>query len=425
MTLEFNKLVNQVYKMGAMLTELDFDLSQILELARERFAMSGDLDAVRERIEWVRRSDVSRYRGAAPLPFVDIAEAMNVVVDAPEVPERATIIAVDGSQVYPDELSPVHYYLINIGAYIYKHGLDDHTPEQHTFPDLKFHHAYVHDRYGRIIGNGVVDDRRTLEEMKMLAEISWEYRRPKDVPTIALYDNRLMYLPTTDDTPDADTLMSDYLGRLVQLHDADAILAGYIDNPYRSKRFMQFLYLMSMESETQLKERQRELMNAGDLEGLYDQRFFQVILKNGQRSAIMVQNSPQNKVFKDRGENYEIAYFYLKVHNSFQSKVVRVDLPMWVARDRQKVDALHSVLLDQCRLQGRNPYPYAITRADELAWVGGKDKSKLEEMINVQVRRIRDDAISQTLPAKTRGKELARSDKRYHSMQGERLIDDR
>jgi hypothetical protein len=104
--------------------------------------------------------------------------------------------------------------------------------------------------------------------------------------------------------------------------------------------------------------------------------------------------------------------------------VVRLDIPVWVARDPQRVNALHALVLNQCKLQGRNPYPYAITRADELAYVGGKDRSKLEEMVNAQVRRVREELIGSTLPAKTRGKELARSEKRYHDMWGELKIDE-
>jgi len=83
------------------------------------------------------------------------------------------------------------------------------------------------------------------------------------------------------------------------------------------------------------------------------------------------------------------------------------------------------MLLQQCRLQGRNPYPYAITRADELAWIGGKDKAKLDELINVQVRRVKEELIGSTLPSKARTKELARSDKRYHTMQKWGDIDDK
>ena len=212
---------------------------------------------------------------------------------------------------------------------------------------------------------------------------------------------------------------------MVQLQDAGATLAGYVDDPYRSRRFIQLLFLMSIETEEELKLRQRELSSAGDLEGLRDPQFFDMVLKPGERSAILVQNSPQNKTFKDWGESYEIAFFYMKVRNDYQTKVVRVDIPIWVARDPARVDALHALLLEQCQLQGRNPYPYALTRADELAWVGGRDRSKLDELVAVQVRRVKEDLIGRTLAPKARGKELARSEKRAHSMRGEEIIDER
>jgi hypothetical protein len=421
MSLEFNRIVEQVYKMGAMLEKLDFDVSESVALARQRFDAASDLEAVYERIRWVRSSDISGYRGAAPTDLPN-AEPINHIGKEPPLPQEALLLAADGSQVYPDELAPVHYYLINVGLYIYHHGADV-TPEQYGFPELKFHKDHVHDRYGRVIRNSTVDDRRTVEEMRKLAEASWE-RRQAGVPVISLYDNRLMYLPSGDDARETRDLMADYMGAMVHLHDAGATLAGYIDNPYRSKRFIQLLYLLTFESHDQLRVMQAALSRGGDLEGLRDAQFFDRVLGNGERSAIMVQSSPQNKEFRDKGVNYEIAFFYLKVYNEYQSRVIRVDIPMWVARDNKRVDDLHAMLVYQCKLQGRNPYPYALTRADELAWVGGKDKRKLQEMVNAQVRRVREELIGSTLTAKTRGKDLARSDKRYHGMWGELEIDD-
>jgi hypothetical protein len=421
MSLEFNRVVEQVYKMGAMLEKLDFDLTESVDIARERFEAAGDLDAVWERINWVRGSDISGYRGAAPLSLAN-AEPINGIYPEPVSPEQAIILAADGGQVYPDELASVHYYLINVGLFAYHHG-QDLTPEQFTFPQLKFHKDHVHDRYGQVIRNRVVDDRRTVEEIRKLAEESWK-RRDTTLPMVTLYDNRLMYLPGGDDAREARDLMSEYIGAMVHLHDAGAILAGYLDNPFKSKRFIQLLYLMSIESHDELRMKQSQLSRAGDMEGLRDVQFFAKVLRRGERSAIMVQSSPQNKEFKDRGENYEIAFFYLKVYNDYTERVIRLDIPVWVARDSKKVDALHALVINQCKLQGRNPYPYALTRADELAWVGGKDSKKLQEMVNAQVRRVREELIGSTLPAKTRGKELARSEKRYHDMWGELKIDE-
>jgi hypothetical protein len=419
MTLEFNRIVEQIYKMGSMLEKLDFDLSQVLELAYQRFQSSNNPADVWERIQWVRQSSISGYRGATPLDLPN-AEPINGVYNAPNKPERATIISVDGSQVYPDELSPVHYYLINIGMFVFHHGIE-HTPEQFTYPDLRFHRAHVHDKYGRIISNRTVDDRRTLEEMKRLAQATWDYRR-LNVPMVALYDNRLMYLPSGETDED---MMGEFFKSMEMIRDSGAYLSGYIDNPHRSKRFTQLLFLMSIQNEQELHDRQLELSRCGDLEGLRDRDFFSALLEEGQRSAVMVQNSPQNKEYRDEARDFEIAFFYLKVYSTSASRVVRVDIPMWVARNKSAVDAVHSLILEQCRMQGRNPYPYAITRADELAYVGGKDSHKLEELINVQIRRTQGNLVNRTLTAKMRGKEIARSSKRYHNMMGQEMIDDK
>lgn len=407
MTLEFKDLVPQIANMGAMLEKLDFDLSDRLQLAHERFQAAGDLDAVWERIDWVRQSSVSSYRGAAPLDIPE-AEQVNYVGSAPEPPPGATIIAVDGSQVYPREQNPIHYFLLNLGALVFYHG-SDRTPHQVTDPRLYFHKAHIHDRYGRLIRNRVVDDRRTVAEIQFLAEQAWE-NADEARPLIALYDNRLLFQSGGEPAENA-RYFRDYMGAMVHLHDAGAVLAGYLDNTRRGERFIRLLHLLSLESVDQLKASQSP---AGDLEGLRDWHFFSSLLEPGERSAIMVQNSPRNLEFKDRyGANLEIAFFYLNAGSPAQPHIVRVDIPVWVARDKRSVDELHALLLAQCRMQGRSPYPYILTRAHELAVVSRDDERKLEKLIKAQLRQVTDIPVdSLYLSAKTSSKFLLRGDKR-------------
>jgi hypothetical protein len=422
MTLEFNQIVDQVYKMGAMLEKLDFDLTFLYDKAYEVCQQSGDNADVWRRIQWVRQSTISGYRGATPLD-IDGAEPVNAVFDEPDTLPPVQMIACDGSQIYPNEQAPVHFYLINIGLYIYHHGIEA-TPEQYTFPDLRFHRAHVHDRYGRIVSNRTVDDRRTQEEMSRLARTAWERRTP-DMATIALYDNRLMYLPSND-ADDTTQSMDNFFRSLEMIRNSGSILGGYIDNPHRSKRFIQLLFLMTIQSEEELHEKQNQLARCGEFEGLRDRDFFNWYLQAGQRSAVMIQNSPQNKEYRDRDRDLEIAFFYLKVYSTQEERVVRVDIPVWVAKNKWMVDYLHAHLIHQCKLQGRNPYPYALTRADELAYVGARDSKKLEELIAVQVRRVVKQLVRWTISAKMQGKLLARGDyRRYWSAMGQEMIDDR
>ena len=101
---------------------------------------------------------------------------------------------------------------------------------------------------------------------------------------------------------------------------------------------------------------------------------------------------------------------------AFQDAIARIDIPMWVARDPQKVNDLHALILEQCAMQGRNPYPYALTRADELAVVSSKDKAKLEEMIRLEWRLNKPDIDPLVISAKNFGKQVARSQKRLHEL---------
>ncbi len=410
MSLEFNKLTAQVQKMGDMVEQLDFDISEQLIIAKRRFAAAGDIDAVSERIQWVRQSNISGYRGAALLD--DMAMPPNMIFPAPPpTPEHTTIIAADGSQIYPNERAPVHYYLINIGVYIYRTS-DASLPEQLTIPSLYYHKAHVHDEHQRVITNRTVDARRTVAEMQALQEIAWERYRQHKEPIVALYDNNLMFAPNKE-IMDQDTLMNAYHGALSRLHDfenegAKFALGGYVDNP-RGSVVLRLLHLLTIRDAQELKFKQKEIESGGDLDGLRDQHLFRAVLKPGERSATLVQNSPRNFAFKQRNPAHEIAFFYVKVGNERHSNIARVDVPAWVAKNPQLVDYLHAVLLDQAAMQGRNPYPYALTRADELAYVSSKDKAKLEEMINIELRLKGIGPLA--IAPKARGKELARSDR--------------
>ncbi|MCU0497852.1 MAG: DNA double-strand break repair nuclease NurA [Anaerolineae bacterium] len=415
MTLEFTKLFPQVQKMGELIDKLDFDLTDKLQIARERFADANDLDDLYERIEVVRGKDVSGYRGAAPLdpPY---GEQINLIYPPPLMPSQATIIAADGSQVYPNEQAPIHYYLLNIGLYIYHHGID-HIPVQMTLPKLYFHKDHVHDESRRVISHRTVDARRTVREMQLLAEHAWKLvREGAHDPLIALYDNHLLFWANSDVT-DSGQIMKDYQGALTHLHDSGAILAGYLDNPFRSRVVMRLLYLLSLRDEQEIKAKQQDLAMGGDLEGIRDVHLFDSVLEPGERSAIMVQNSPRNLSYKQRSPNYEIAFFYVKVANAFQTAIARVDLPVWVARDPAKVAMLHAALLAQCTMQGRTPYPYALTRADELAVVTSKDKRKLEELVAIELRK--KGIEPRVISPKDQSKIVARSDKRVYELRSD------
>ncbi|MGQ9848901.1 MAG: DNA double-strand break repair nuclease NurA [Aggregatilineaceae bacterium] len=383
MTLEFDKVVSQVQRMGQALAARSTSMSERLVLAWERLSLLGDVEAVQRRIDLVRERDAG-FRGAALLH-----EPADRAYPLPALPSRATILAVDGSQVYPNAHAAALYYLINVGVFIYYHG-GDHLPNPLTEPHLVYTDDMLHDENGHLITNAAVNARRTVQELATLARVIRDQPH-NEGPLLALMDGPLLFWAGKD-VPDSKQLQAEYLGWLVYLHDLHAndasqrerqpiCLVGYVDRP-SSAFLIGLLHLMSLAPD---EVREATLKTNGDLEGLTDQPLLFKLLKPGERSALLVQQSPQNKRYHDEDPKYEIACFYLNVSASPPYHLARVEVPMWVAREPELVNAVHALIYDQCQLMWR--YPYALTRADELAVVRNHERAQLNDLIEIELRR--------------------------------------
>lgn len=391
--------------MGRYLAHKANDAGTKLERALEWFYAATDLDAVHERIKLVRDSSVSGYRGAAPLPR-PFDEIVCGVGEAPAPPDSAIVIAVDGSQVYPDPHSFAQYYLINISAFVYHHG-ETRAPSQTTAPTLYYSDKEVQDRDGRLITNQTVNARRSLMEVQRLADLAWEMRGD-GVPMIAIHDGGLLKFFGGTEVAGAQEIERDYMQALEKLYHAGALLIGYLDVP-RSKYLISLLHLLNLPPE---QVNDANLKTNGEIEGLTDDMLYGLVLQAGERSALSVQNSPQNREYKDRGADYEIGSFYVNVSNARPS-IARIDVPLWVAKDKRAVADIHALVLAQCAIQGRRHYPYALTRADELAYVSSVEKGHLDEMIRLSMRNAE---LEPEISNKLQTKGLARSHKRQHRL---------
>ena len=86
------------------------------------------------------------------------------------------------------------------------------------------------------------------------------------------------------------------------------------------------------------------------------------LLGPGERSAVFAIQSKSEKYYKGV---LGLHFFYLNVGTEGHPWPVRVEIPKWVADDPEKLNLLHAVLVDQCRMMGSKPYPYLLHRAHE------------------------------------------------------------
>jgi hypothetical protein len=348
----------------------------------------NDLDAIWDQIMIARKKDAG-FRGAAPMD-----EPINQPFPLKGTPDQALILAADGSQIYPDPHGAVLYWLTNIGVFAYIHGSDE-LPEIISEPQLFYEDKDVRETDGRLIATAAINAHRAVFEMQLLARETMQ-RRHLIRPLIAMYDGPLLGFIMGKDVPKAAELANDYHEAIAVLHDIRAGLLGYVDRP-KSTFLVSTIYLMSL-GEAEITR--TNLQTAGKFEGLSDRDLYQYILQPGDRCGMMVQQSPQNKMYKERDEAQEVAFFYMNVSASHQEPyLARIEMPMWVARDKALVDAIQGLVYSQCQITDR--YPYALTRADEIAVVHTHEKRALDEMIGIELLRNKQTLeMSQKLNAK-------------------------
>ncbi|MFQ3534904.1 MAG: DNA double-strand break repair nuclease NurA [Aggregatilineales bacterium] len=398
MSLQFEKLEAQIVQLGETLAQRNHSAAEELRAAAELLGQLDDLDAIWEQIKIARQNDAG-FRGAAPFD-----EPINQPILLPQVPPRATLFAVDGSQIYPDIHAPAPYWLTNVGVFIYHHGTDD-LPEMISQPQLYFRDEDVRLSDGQLLPANVINARRTVYEMQFLAQVVMQ-RQDSIPPLVALSDGPLLHMPFGKEIPDAKQLEEDYHEAFDFLMDAGAALLGYIDRP--TSRFVLYtLYLMTLAPE-EISAANLALLR---LEGMTDADLYKSILPPGARCGMMVQQSPLNKDYKDRfSPAHEIIFFYLNTAGHGQPPyLARIEIPQWVARDKALVDAVHALVYAQCQITDR--YPYALTRADEIAVVQPADKRALDERIAIELlRHSQPVQTSQKLSMKW----LARHGRRQH-----------
>ncbi len=401
MTLEFEKLTADLEKMAQT-------TARRLSQRRERVAEALDTlhtyrtnwTAVASALSSAKElSDPKFYRSARPFSE---SEPLDSHIPAPPPPPQATIIAADGSQIMPDRHAAHLYYLINVGGIIYHHG-SGQTPETFSQPDIFYPES------DEAIADfnstpGAVSIERDIQEIETLARQSVANRHNAQ-PLLTILDQRLLYWPIGSAGVADNTAVTEWGSHMSGIHQAEALLCGYIDRPGTSAVMTLLRSIVGL-SDAQFNW--RELGQRKATQGVTDADVFSQILGPGERSAVFANISDANDVFTAQDAANEVCFFYLNPGLSGQN-IARVDIPRWVAEAEASVTAVHSLLIDQCRILG--DYPYVIARADEMAVVGRQDASELNFMIDVIMER---HGISSDITSKQGSKELARGGRTRH-----------
>ncbi|UCD97788.1 MAG: DNA double-strand break repair nuclease NurA [Chloroflexota bacterium] len=371
MSLDFQSIRQQVMLLGENALEQAGELQNKREQALEILVENAqNLSDLRQKVEMVVRSYDPSLRCALP-----VAEPLTLASPLPNLPEVATLIAADGSQITPDRHAEVNFALINTGAIQMKFGSAD-PPETSISSELLYDEQ-LYSAAGTLT-EAQVALLRDIKEREILVKLA----KTAAPPVVTFTDGpmELWGAKSGESAVRADfqERLKQYLEVLNQLYDLNVITAGYIDKPAAN------LVVRTLEVSMVPDAKLSEIADSHPLWGVTDIALYRQILQAGERSPIFAMQSQMLKSYRGA---LRLHFFYLNVGQTGRPYLVRVEIPAWVAENEDYIHALHAILIDQCRLMGGRPYPYLLHRAHETAVVRLEEKTQVTQMITQELRQ--------------------------------------
>jgi hypothetical protein len=401
--LELNQLTGQVQAMSQDFAARQHKYADLVALAIRWLAQCAD------------QGEPLRHPARAVRAAIPTGEPLDAHYPAPNVPERLTVIAADGSQIQPDPHGVALYYLINVGSLVYRHGSGE-APAAYSQPTLGYTDADVYENgssegtagrlgkaksHGMLVAGNLLDVRRDLAEITRLADLC-AVESPG--PTVALVDGTLLLWVLEERSKEwrCARVMA-YLDQLKRIRESGAVVAAFTSRP-RSAEVTRLLHLANVAGDAN-----RASQEPNPLEHLPDRAVFEQLLPAGARSALFVSPSSVNHDYYSTA-GHTIHFCYLNLAGEGDDPVIaRLEFPAWVAADAERLSLVHGAVVQQARITG--DYPYALARADELAFISGPEREAFEEMVITALLRA---GVISTLSPKAYYKTLTRRGRRKY-----------
>jgi len=371
MPVNFLDLRQKIKAIGAKEPARRKQLDEQREQVRQLLAsQAGEIEQLRRKVEQAVEADPF-MRCAKP-----VKDRLDAAYDPPALPEQATLLAADGSQINPDRHTQVNFYLINVGTIAMQLGAE-RAPEQDIHTEL----FYGDELYteGGTVSKALVELRRDERERTILAELAAEAEAK---PVIALTDGPLELwgsrAQSAEESARFINSLDKYKKALADLQATGAAAAGYVDKP-RADYVVQLLEVAAAHANDLAKLRKQR-----PYRGVTDTDLYSSSLGPGQRSGVFAIQSRSAHLYAGP---LGLHFFYLNVGSERRPWLARVEIPAWVAEDEEMLGALHAVLLQQCGLMGERAYPYLLHRAHEIAVVKLAEKEQIGEMLAQELRQ--------------------------------------
>jgi hypothetical protein len=310
-------------------------------------------------------------------------EPLDSAITIADCPIEHSVFATDGSQIAPSHHEIAYCYLLNIGRVMLHyeqnlHPLLDSIPEVYYKPE----DIYISKQWG-IRTEEWMTYQRTLLEIEFLAEMACRWVRSPGAhkePNLALVDGSLIYWFLDSLCSEArDRILLPVLSYWEDLRQNKIPFIGYISSSrsIEAINFLRFQQCPYPQPNCQAYCGSfAEKAPCQALDPLRDTTLWQNLLEPGQRSCLW---KSRLKILDLYDDAHSIYFCYVNVG----SEIVRVEIPAWVAEDKNLLDQSLSILLSQVH-KGFG-YPIALAESHNQAVIRSADRYSFFNLLEEQM----------------------------------------
>lgn len=335
-----------IKQIEAQAEHLFFDTTSLLADARVLFArMAADqtffstsslIPASQQLPEWVEQLDAAHVVAPVNNPY--------------------TVIAVDGSQIYPDRHYGASYYLLNFGTVVLQYGGAQARAQFTSEPMVCVPNEHDGEEQLSI---DVINCRRHELELRRSYELAVAYRQqraPEEDVIVLLDGSYIAWHLQAKDTQLQQQFLPYQLYVYELLYQQRIPVAGYISMP-RSKELVNLLawYHQTCTDQTTPLDATR----------LVDTTIASFFLGRQMQTGMFKNTAPISLKYPSHLRPW---FCYVDVGH----EIARIELPQWIAQDAQLLAKTVACIVDQAR-KG-NGFPVCLAEAHEQAVVKGPDR---------------------------------------------------
>lgn len=328
-----------------IIKELSLRYTQASEIVNNEYALAQEL--------WHRsayNADLETMLATSKLPCPSWQGLLGHTIELKK-PTWYEVLAVDGSQIYPDRHQGTSCYLLNMGIVHLEYLVYESRVTFDSSPLVVFEGEKGLSEYTPEIINARRGEKELSTGFTWMQKI---LQRAQD-PSLFLFDGSLIFwhLVTLQAANPSLDFLKGYFNLLDLFCEKKYPLAGYISHP-KSRDLVNILRSVAAHQN-----------QPTDFAYLSDTSIAHFYLKPGRRSTLFQSKSLVCSSYPKGSEPY---FYYL---NTGQ-EIARVELPAWVALDSILLEQVSAIIYDQaCKGYG---YPIALAEAHEQAVVTNGDK---------------------------------------------------